>query len=62
MTQSSTNDPKFVSPNSYVFASAQDGNTLYLGGYFTGVGYNTGNNAFYNQGSDIPDFNMPYFS
>src|SRR6476619_6739782 len=62
MSQSSTHDPKFVTPNSYVWSSAQDGNTLYLGGYFTGVGHNTGYSAIYNQGTDIPDLGMPFIT
>lgn len=62
MAQSNSHDVKFVTPNSYVLSSAQDGNTLYLGGYFTGVGHNTGNHALYNQGSDIPDLSLPYIN
>jgi len=60
--QTSTTDPKFVSPNSYVYSSVQDGSTLYLGGSFTGVGYNCGNAAFYDQGSDIPKHDMPFIN
>ncbi|MBL7924739.1 MAG: hypothetical protein JNL88_11120, partial [Bacteroidia bacterium] len=60
--QSNTHHPRFVTPNYQVYSSYRDGNTLYLGGAFNGVGYNTGALAGLSPQSDIPDFDLPFLN
>lgn len=56
---SQTLDKKFASTNGPVFAVLQSGDTIYIGGSFTQVGYGVKGIARFKPGSTIPDTNFP---
>jgi hypothetical protein len=56
---SQTLDKKFASTDGKVYASVQNGDTVYIGGDFTQVGIGKKGLAKFNAGSDKPDINFP---
>ena len=54
-------DSLTFSTDGTVYATAMQGNDLYLGGSFNYVGKKTGTVAFFHNGSTMPDYSMPLF-
>lgn len=51
-----------IVPDGQVYAMAQDGNTLYLGGQFRGGGYRSGGFSKISLDDDRPDMTFPFFN